>query len=146
MVRLCCLWLCIKNALSGSSHRGSAGKNLTRIPEDVASLSGLRIRYCRELWYRSQTWLGSSVAVAVAVVSSCGSNSTPSLGISICCRCGPKKKKKKNALSGVEQPLYNCCPTISTDASRPVSPADSTHVGRAAMSSISTVTENIFVC
>ena len=35
--------------------------------------------------------LPSSVAVAVA--SSCSSNSTPSLGTSVCCRCGPKKIK-----------------------------------------------------
>ena len=33
----------------------------------LASLSGLRIRHCCELWYRSQTWLGSDIAVAVAV-------------------------------------------------------------------------------
>ena len=29
-------------------------------------LSGLRIQRCRELWSRSQTWLGSGMAVAVA--------------------------------------------------------------------------------
>ena len=40
-------------------------------------------------------WLRSGVAVAVAVASSCSSNLTPNLGTSICCRCGPKKKKKK---------------------------------------------------
>ena len=55
--------------------------NLTRICEDVGMipvlLSGLRIWHCCELWYRSQTWLGSSVAVAVAQTGSCGSNSTP---------------------------------------------------------------------
>ena len=34
----------------------------------LASLSGLRICRCRELWYRSQMWLRSCVAVAVAVV------------------------------------------------------------------------------
>ena len=37
--------------------------NLTRIHGDagliLASLTGLRIQHCRELWYRSQTWLGS---------------------------------------------------------------------------------------
>ena len=32
----------------------------------LASLSGLRIRHCRELWYRSQTQLRSRVAVALA--------------------------------------------------------------------------------
>ena len=33
----------------------------------LAPLIGLRIRirYCRELWGRSQMWLGSGVAVAV---------------------------------------------------------------------------------
>ena len=35
--------------------------------QSLASLSALRIRHYRELWYRLQTWLGSSVAVAVAV-------------------------------------------------------------------------------
>ena len=39
--------------------------NLPRIREDVgsspASHSGLRIRRCRELWWRSQTWLGSAL-------------------------------------------------------------------------------------
>ena len=31
----------------------------------LASLSGLRIQRCYELWCRSQTWLGSHVAVAL---------------------------------------------------------------------------------
>jgi len=31
----------------------------------LASLSGLRIWCCRELWCRSQTWIGSGIAVAV---------------------------------------------------------------------------------
>ena len=34
--------------------------------KDLASLSGLRIWRCRELWFRLQTWLGSGVAVTVA--------------------------------------------------------------------------------
>ena len=46
-----------------SSRRGAAETNLTRNHElqvrYLASHSGLRIRYCRELWCRSQTWLGS---------------------------------------------------------------------------------------
>ena len=33
----------------------------------LASLSGLRIPRCRELWCRSEAWLGSCVAVTVAV-------------------------------------------------------------------------------
>ena len=31
----------------------------------LASLSGLRIQHCHELWCRLQTWLGSGVTVAV---------------------------------------------------------------------------------
>ena len=31
----------------------------------LALLSELRIRRCHDLWCRSQTWLGSGVAVAV---------------------------------------------------------------------------------
>ena len=54
-------------------------------------LSELRIRRCCELWCRSQLWLRSHVAVA----GSCSSDSNPSLGTSICRRCGHKKKKKK---------------------------------------------------
>ena len=36
--------------------------NLTIIHED----SGLKSQHCQELWYRSQTQLGSLVAVALA--------------------------------------------------------------------------------
>ena len=61
----------------------------------LASLSGLRIRRCHELWCRSQTWLRSSIAVAVVQAGRCNSNSVPCLGTSICCRYGSKKKKKK---------------------------------------------------
>ena len=42
--------------------------NLTSIHKDVSStpgLSGLKTRYCHELWYRLKTWLGSCVSVAV---------------------------------------------------------------------------------
>ena len=32
----------------------------------LALLGGLRIQQCCELWFRSQVWFGSQVAVAVA--------------------------------------------------------------------------------
>ena len=58
----------LKNKKHGSSRRGSAVMSLTSVHEVVGSipgLGGLRIRRGRELWRRSQTWLGSHVAVAV---------------------------------------------------------------------------------
>ena len=61
--------------------------------QSLALISRLRIWHCCELWYTSQIWLGSGVAVAVAVASSYSSDSTPRLGSSICCRCSPKKEK-----------------------------------------------------
>ena len=38
-------------------------RNHEAVVPSLALLSGLR---CYELWYRSQTWLGSGIAVAVA--------------------------------------------------------------------------------
>ena len=78
-----------------SGNKLDSYPNWTSIHE--ASLSGLRIRHCRELWCRSQSRLGSGVAVAVAVASSCSSNLTPGLGTYMCRRCSPKKTKKVTA-------------------------------------------------
>ena len=49
--------------------------------QSLASLGGLRIQHCPNLWHRLQKWLRSSVAVAVVQASSCSSDLTPSLGI-----------------------------------------------------------------
>ena len=62
--------------------------------QSLASLCGLRIRGCHKLRCRSHSWLGSWVAVAVAVAGSCSSYSIPSLGTSTCHRCNPKKQNK----------------------------------------------------
>ena len=59
----------------------------------LALLSGLRIQRCHERWCRSQMRLRCPTAVAVAVAGSWSSDSTPSLGASIYCGCGPKKQK-----------------------------------------------------
>ena len=60
--------------------------NLTSIHEDAASipasLGGLSIQRCHELWCRLQMWLRCDPLVWA---SCCSSDVTPSLGISICC-------------------------------------------------------------
>ena len=96
-------------------------KNPTSIHEarrvrSLASLNGLKIRHCHELWCRVQAQLGS-VAMAVVVASGYSSDLIPSLGTSICRRgvaLRSKKKKKKELSSmvehpvGVHQELENC--------------------------------------
>lgn len=49
-------------------------------------------KHCRELWYVSQMWLKSCMAVAVAVAqpSSCSPDSTPCLEPSLCQGCSPQ--------------------------------------------------------
>ena len=63
--------------------------------QPLALLSGLKIQHCHELWCRSQTRLRSRVAVAVAEARNYSSNSTPSLGTSICGGSGLRNGKKK---------------------------------------------------
>ena len=65
--------------------------------QSLALLSGLRIQNYGELWGRLQMHLGSHIAVAVAWAGSCSSNSTLSLGTSVCLGCGPEKKKSSTA-------------------------------------------------
>ena len=64
--------------------------------QSLDSLSGLNIWCCLDLWCGSQMPLRSCVAVVQASSSICSSNLTPSLGISICHTCSPKKQKQKN--------------------------------------------------
>ena len=88
-----------KNLFHRSSCRGAEEAKLTGNHgwgfDSLVSLSGLRIQRCRELWCRSQTRLGPGVAVAVVKAGSCSSDWTPSLVISICHGCSPKKQKEK---------------------------------------------------
>ena len=63
--------------------------------QSLALLSGLMIWHCRELWSRSQMWLGFRIAVVVAQAISCSSDLTPSLGIALK-KTKTKKQKIKN--------------------------------------------------
>ena len=78
--------------------------NMTGIYEDTGSnpwpcLLGLGSGIAVSLRYESQTQLGSQIAVAVVKAGSCRSDSTLSLGTSICHRSGPEKIKKKKRKS-----------------------------------------------
>ena len=81
--------------VSRSSHCGSVVMNRTSVHEDEGPglAQWVKDPALRELWYRLQTRLGSSVAVVQT--DSCSSDSTPSLGTSMCWGCGSTKKKKK---------------------------------------------------
>ena len=61
-----------------SSHLGAVETNLTRNHKVVGSIPGLAQQVkdplLGELWCRSQTWLGSGVAVALAVACRCSSD------------------------------------------------------------------------
>ena len=66
----------------------------------LASLSGLRIWHCRELWCRSQTQLRSRVAVAVVEASSCSSDWTPAWEPLYATDMALKTQKKKKKTWG----------------------------------------------
>ena len=63
--------------------------------QSLASLGGLGSHRCHELWCKSQTWLRSHVAVAVAQTNGYSSNSNPSQGTSMCREYGPYNKQAK---------------------------------------------------
>ena len=73
-------------------------KNSTRNHEVAGSIpgpaQGVKDLVLPELWCRSQGRLGSCIAMAVVSACSDSSDSTHSLGTSICCKCSLKKKKK----------------------------------------------------
>ena len=72
-----------------------------RLPvPSMAWISELRIWCCHELWCSLQKRLRSAIAVAMAQAGCCSSDSTPSLGTSICHRCSPQKIKKKKKKEG----------------------------------------------
>ena len=63
--------------------------------QSLTSLSGLRIRCCRKLWYTLKTLLNSMWLWLWCRPAAEALDSMPSLGTSTCCGYRPKKKKKK---------------------------------------------------
>ena len=72
-------------------------KNMTSIHEDAGLIpsfaQGVKDLACRELWYRVTPVAQTPHCCGCGVAGSCSSDWTPILGISICHRYGPKKKK-----------------------------------------------------
>ena len=73
-------------------------KNPTSVHEDLGSITGLdrglKIWHCHKLWPRSQMWLGSHIAVAVAAVAPTGPPS-PELPYAVGVALKIKKKRIK---------------------------------------------------
>ena len=80
----------------------------------LAMLSQLSIWPCCDLWCMSQMRVRSHVAVAVVQTGSCLSDQTPSLGTSICHRCGPKTNKNTmEQLKTIVQIVYSSALELS---------------------------------
>ena len=69
-------------------------KNPTSIYEDVGPIPGLT-QWIKVSSVAANYGVGHRCGSDLAVASSCSSDSTLSLGTSICCGGNPKKKKKK---------------------------------------------------
>ena len=64
--------------------------------QSLASLSGLRIQHCHELWCGSQTQLGSHVAVAVATALIQPLAWEPPYAVGVALKRTKRQKKKKS--------------------------------------------------
>ena len=73
----------------------------------LASLSGLRIWHCRELWCRSQMRLRSCVSVALASASGCSSDSTPVWELPYAMGAAPKRQSSKQCGKCATQSLLS---------------------------------------
>ena len=86
--------------------------------QSLALVSGLRIQHCRELWCRSQAWLGPGIAVAAAQANSYSSILTPSLGTSKC-KIRQKKKERKKKRTDIWLEMAPRIPTAYVKLWRP---------------------------
>ena len=84
-----------RNGKQESSHHQKSCLNTSQNKRSSLVVQWVKDPALSMLWCGSQTWLGSHAAVAVAVAGTCSSNSTPSLGTSICHLYGPRKTKRR---------------------------------------------------
>ena len=69
--------------------------------QSLASISGLRMQHCRELWYRSQAWFGFGSGVAVALIRPLVWKLPQAVG-EVLKRQKKKKKKKRKRPKAME--------------------------------------------
>ena len=80
----------------------------------LASPIGLRVwRFCGQ-WCRSQMRIRPGIAVAVAVAGGYSSDSTPSLGTSMCHQCSSKKTKNKTKNKQTKKKTAQDCVCVQT--------------------------------
>ena len=78
----------------------------------LASLSRLRIRRCHELWCRSQTQLGSGIAVAVAPIGPLAWESPYAAGAAL------QRQINKLARDKIDKNLWKIVQPINVDKTR----------------------------
>ena len=87
-----------KNIYCQSFHHGSAETNLTGIHEDAGSIPGLaqcvKDPVLCELWCKSQTRLGSHVAMATALIRSLAWEPPYAAGVALEKAKGQRKKER----------------------------------------------------
>ena len=94
-------WCCSRAALNVRAFWMAALASVFHCPSKALGWEfPLWLSRLQTWWVSMRMWLWSLASLSgLRILSyySCSSNSTPSLGTTICCRCGPKKQKKKKA-------------------------------------------------
>ena len=94
-------WCCSRAALNVRAFWMAALASVFHCPSKALGWEfPLWLSRLQTWWVSMRMWLWSLASLSgLRILSyySCSSNSTPSLGTTICCRCGPKKQKKKKS-------------------------------------------------